>query len=122
MRAAVLGLLATAQTACSDSPSETADGGGGSAGASGGGAGGAGGTENAVEGVTSTKTIVDLTLEEFTKMCDDARGSVEIHPHCGGFVTGKGFSYDSTIDTFTEHTCRGYNTCTGFSCVIPDEG
>ena len=73
-----------------------------------------------VEGVLSTETIVDLSLEDFTALCDEAGGVVETHAHCGGVVSGPGFSYDSTIDVFTEHTCAGYNTCTGFSCVIDE--
>lgn len=80
------------------------------------GEGGAGGAE----GVTSSRTILDLSLEDFTALCDEAGGVVETHAHCGGLVTGPGFSYDATIDVFTEHTCAGYNTCTGFSCVLDD--
>jgi hypothetical protein len=142
----MLGLLAASQTACSESADQSGDGTGGAGGAhsentggedsnpedndSTGGAssagtggenneGGAGGNAAAV-GVTSSKIIHDLSLDDFTELCDQASGVVETHAHCGGFVTGKGFSYDSDIDVFTEHTCRGYNTCTGFSCVLED--
>lgn len=94
-----------------------ADGGPASGGADGG--PGSGGSA-ATEGVTSTRDWPGLTLEEFTKMCDDAEGTVELHSHCGGVVSGRGFSYDSTIGVFTEHTCRGYNTCTGFSCLLDE--
>jgi hypothetical protein len=94
LRAAVLGLLAS-NTACSSSDSGDKD-----------------------QGVTSSKVIADLSLEDFTLMCDEAAGTVEIHPSCGGVVSGKGFSYDSGTDVFTEHTCEGYNTCAGFSCVL----
>lgn len=90
-----------------------------SGGASGlGGEGGEGGA--GAEGVLSSEIILDLSLEDFTALCDEAFGVVETHAHCGGVVTGPGFSYDSTIDVFTEHTCAGYNTCTGFSCVIDE--
>ncbi len=81
--------------------------------------GGAGG-EPAAMGVLSTKTVSDLSQEEFTALCDEVDGVVEVHPHCGGRVTGPGFSYDSDTGAFTEHTCAGYNTCTGFSCVVPE--
>lgn len=104
----------------SGSTGSTSDGGTGGALVEGSaGEGGIGGSTT-VEGVTSSKVIVDLSLEEFTEMCDEAGGVVETHAHCGGVVTGKGFSYDSDTDVFTEHTCAGYNTCTGFSCVIED--
>lgn len=73
-----------------------------------------------VEGVYSTKIIVDLSLEDFTEMCDEAGGHVETHATCGGVVSGKGFSYDDVTYAFTEHTCAGYNTCSGFSCVLDD--
>lgn len=132
-RLAALGLFAVAQTACdggvaaadvggggSGSTSGSGTGGAASGGAASGGAasGGAGGAAGPVEGVTSSKVIPDLSLEEFTEMCDEVGGSIEIHPTCGGRVTGKGFSYDSDTDVFTEHTCAGYNTCPGFSCVL----
>lgn len=128
VRLAALGLLAVAPTACDagSTPGDVGGGGSGSkdgGGATGGGttgglAGGAGGAAEPVEGVTSSKVVPDLSLEEFTEMCDDVGGSIEIHPTCGGRVTGRGFSYDSDTDVFTEHTCAGYNTCPGFSCVL----
>jgi hypothetical protein len=96
-----------------------AAGGGGGGAPDGGGAGEGGqGGGPPIVGVLTSKVIPDLTLEEFTEMCDDEVGVVETHAHCGGAVTGPGFSYDSDTDVFTEHTCAGYNTCTGFSCVI----
>lgn len=81
---------------------------------------GMGGTQAPVEGVLSTKTIPDLSLADFTEMCDEAGGQVETHATCGGVVSGKGFSYDDATYAFTEHTCAGYNTCSGFSCVLDD--
>jgi hypothetical protein len=83
------------------------------------GEGGAGGAPP-VEGVISTEIIADLTLQEFTEMCGEAGGVVETHASCGGVVSGPGFSYDDATHAFTEHTCAGYNTCSGFSCVIDD--
>ena len=79
----------------------------------------AGATGN-VEGVTSVQTVVDLDLADFTQMCDEAVGVVEVHDSCAGAVSGPGFSYDIDTDQFTEHTCRGFNTCRGFSCVVDD--
>ena len=70
-------------------------------------------------GVTSSTTGA-LTLEQFTALCDAKHGIVEIQPHCGGSNACRGMSYDSNTQTLTEHTCRGTNTCGGYSCVICD--
>ncbi len=69
--------------------------------------------------ITSTDASFGMTLEIFTAMCDRAGGFVEIHPHCGGANSCKGFSYDEGVHVWTEHTCAGLNTCNGYSCVIP---
>lgn len=68
-----------------------------------------------------TSSVVDpsMTLEKFTTMCDERGGSVQLHAHCGGANTCKGFSFDDATFELTEHTCRGLNTCSGYSCVIP---
>ncbi|MFO0562821.1 MAG: hypothetical protein U0269_32680 [Polyangiales bacterium] len=70
--------------------------------------------------ITSSDAAFGITLEIFTAMCDRAGGWVEIHPHCGGANSCRGFSYDEGVHVFTEHTCAGLNTCNGFSCVLPD--
>lgn len=70
-------------------------------------------------GITST-THGPVTLDEFTALCDAKQGIVEIEPHCGGSNGCRGMSYDSTTQTLTEHTCRGTNTCAGYSCVVCD--
>jgi hypothetical protein len=108
----------TASDATGGAASTTTGGAGGAVGALGG-AGGLGGGAP-VEGVTSSKVIADLSLEDFSEMCGEAGGVVETHAVCGGVVTGPGFSYDDDTDVFTEHTCAGYNTCSGFSCVIDE--
>lgn len=134
VRAAVIGLMAAAHAACGggsdrepNPPTATAESELGAAGAqsdSSASAGSMGGDEATtgaaenVEGVTSSQTIADLGLDEFTQMCDEASGVVEVHDSCAGAVSGRGFSYDSDTDQFTEHTCRGFNTCRGFSCVV----
>ncbi|MEB2314000.1 MAG: hypothetical protein OZ928_19305 [Polyangiaceae bacterium] len=69
--------------------------------------------------ITSSEVVPDLTLATFTAQCDERHGKVEVHPHCGGVNTCKGFSYDTSTQTLTEHTCKGLNTCGGYSCVIP---
>lgn len=112
-RAAMLGLLAAAQAACVES-GEDASGTGGSGNSDG--AGAAGGMAS----VTSTEIVADLSLEDFTEMCEEAGGDIEIHPSCGGAVSGPGLSYDSDTDELTEHTCASINTCTGFSCVVDE--
>ncbi len=72
-------------------------------------------------GIGVTKSVVDatMTLEIFTKMCEARGGKLELHSHCGGNNTCKGFSYDTGTQTLTEHSCKGWNTCAGYSCVIP---
>jgi hypothetical protein len=70
--------------------------------------------------ITSTDAARGLTIETFRAMCDRRGGYIEIHPHCGGANTCRGFSYDEGTGDFTEHTCAGLNTCNGWSCVIPD--
>lgn len=75
-------------------------------------------------GIGVTKSVVDpaMTLEIFTKMCEARGGTLELHSHCGGNNTCKGFSYDTGTQTFTEHSCKGWNTCAGYSCVLPCNG
>jgi hypothetical protein len=68
--------------------------------------------------ITSSTVVADMTLEKFTADCDALGGTVEIHPHCGGSNSCKGMSYDTATQTLTEHTCKGLNTCAGYSCII----
>lgn len=70
--------------------------------------------------ITSSENVGPMTLEQFTALCDKRSGTVEVMPHCGGFATAKGFSYDSTTQLLSEHTCKGANTCAGWNCVVPD--
>lgn len=71
--------------------------------------------------ITETRIVPDMTLERFTTDCDARGGAVELHAHCGGANTCRGFSYDDVTLELTEHTCRGLNTCSGYSCVVPSE-
>ena len=70
--------------------------------------------------VTSTAIVPDMTLDTFTDECDQAGGTLETQPHCGGENGCRGMSWDTATETVTEHTCRGTNTCAGYSCVICD--
>jgi hypothetical protein len=70
--------------------------------------------------ITSSEIIAAMTVEDFTARCDARGGTVEVMPHCGGFATAKGFSYDSTTQELSEHTCMGANTCAGWNCAIVD--
>jgi hypothetical protein len=103
-----------------ESSSEPSDGQAGSS-AQSAGAGGSGGEAGAGSGpeITSSKEIPDMTLEKFKALCDELGGAIEIHPSCGGANSCKGMSYDSDTHVFKEHTCKGLNTCTGYSCVLP---
>jgi len=69
--------------------------------------------------ITSSQAISGMTEAEFTMRCDARKGTVEVMPHCGGFATAKGFSYDITTEELSEHTCKGANTCAGWNCVVP---
>lgn len=90
--------------------------------ASSGGAGLAGACDAGVSpNPTVTKsTKVTMTREQFTADCDRRHGFFEIEPHCGGSNACRGMSYDSTTETLTEHSCRGTNTCAGYSCIVCD--
>lgn len=81
---------------------------------------GAGGAAPESPHVTSSQNVGVMTVEQFTALCDERGGTVEIMPHCGGFATAKGFSYDSTTELLSEHTCQGANTCAGWNCAIPE--
>jgi hypothetical protein len=70
--------------------------------------------------ITSSKVVGIMTVDDFTALCDERGGTVEVMPHCGGFATAKGFSYDSTTESLSEHTCAGANTCAGWNCAIVD--
>ena len=78
--------------------------------------GGAGGEGSIVEPahITSSTNVGVLTEEQFTALCDERDGTVEVMPHCGGFATAAGFSYDSgTLSgTFTVQPYGGWNCIT----------
>ena len=74
----------------------------------------------AVPMVTSTTTVANLTEDAFTSQCAALKGVMEIQPHCGGSNSCRGMSYDTNTQTLSEHTCRGTNTCAGYSCVVCD--
>jgi len=69
--------------------------------------------------ITSTQQE-SLSLDQFTTMCTAQNGIVEIQPHCGGSNDCRGMSYDSETQTLLVHSCRGLNTCAGYSCIICD--
>ena len=71
--------------------------------------------------VTSTTVEPEMTLDMFKAECTDQHGKIEMHAHCGGMNSCKGFSYDTSSHVFSEHTCKALNTCSGFSCVTADD-
>lgn len=81
---------------------------------------GAGGAAPELPHITSQTPAGKLTVEDFTALCDERGGTVEVMPHCGGLATAKGFAYDSGTELLSEHTCMGANTCAGWNCVIVD--
>lgn len=60
-----------------------------------------------------------MTENQFKSECAAKGGRFELEPECGGHNSCKGMSYDVGTQTLTEHTCRGTNTCAGYSCIIP---
>jgi hypothetical protein len=66
----------------------------------------------------SSSTTVSLTLSDFTSQCDGLGGVVEIQPHCGGSNACRGMSYDTGTQVLTQHSCRGLNTCAGYTCIV----
>jgi len=67
--------------------------------------------------VTSTTTTM-MTQAQFQTQCDGRHGEFIIQPHCGGANACRGMSYDVQTQAFTEHSCRGTNTCAGYTCII----
>jgi hypothetical protein len=106
--AALAGLLAVAIPACGGS-SISGSGGAASVACEGG----------AAQSPEITKTTQQsLSEDAFASLCDAQHGVVEVHPHCGGANSCRGFSYDSGTEALTEHTCRAMNTCAGWSCIV----
>jgi hypothetical protein len=70
--------------------------------------------------ITSSAVVAGMTLDQFTAQCQAADGILEIQPHCSGSNACRGMSYDSELQTLIQHTCRGLNSCGGFSCVVCD--
>lgn len=68
--------------------------------------------------ITSSTTDTTVTQASFEADCQARGGTFEIHPHCGGANACRGMSYDTDTHVLTEHTCKGLNTCAGFSCVV----
>lgn len=70
--------------------------------------------------ITSSTTDTTMTQASFEADCQVRGGTFEVHPHCGGANACRGMSYDTGTQVFTEHTCKGLNTCAGYSCIICD--
>ena len=75
--------------------------------------------DGSVPHVSSTELVPNLSLDQFTQMCDAVSGTVETMPHCGGLNTCRGFAYDIGPQVLTQHTCKGTNTCAGWNCIVP---
>lgn len=102
LRAAVAGLLSASVGACSSPSSPGPD---------------APASPNEKPSITSSKPAGVLTEADFQALCDERGGTVEVLAHCGGLATAAGFSYDSSTETLSEHTCAGANTCGGWNCI-----
>jgi hypothetical protein len=119
--AALAGLLCLAPAACSSKEDGSqGPGAAGSAAAGSGSTAGAGGAATELAHITSSEAVGVLTEADFKALCDARGGTVEVMPHCGGFATAKGFSYDNGTELLSEHTCAGSNTCGGWNCILVD--
>ena len=64
--------------------------------------------------------MANLDAAGFKALCDERHGTVEALAHCGGLASARGFSYDTTTQQLSEHTCKGANTCGGWNCVTDE--
>ncbi len=71
--------------------------------------------------VTASSFVPSYPLEQFTADCTERGGTLQLQPHCGGLNGCRGMSYDTGTQTLTENTCRGTNTCAGYSCIDCDD-
>ncbi|HVY31932.1 MAG TPA: c-type cytochrome [Polyangiaceae bacterium] len=130
MSAALCGLLTlSAAVACGDdgengvapipTPSEA-----GAAGQSQQSEGGTGGTSSESAGAGGVPSDeynnvisdgVEITAEDFQKMCDERDGWAYVTAFCAGAGMCKGLSLLGT--TLTDHSCKGLNSCGGAGCV-----
>jgi hypothetical protein len=68
--------------------------------------------------VTSSTQDPNMSLATFSAECAARGGVVEVEPHCGGLNSCRGVSWDTITHVVSEHTCKGMNTCAGYSCII----
>jgi mono/diheme cytochrome c family protein len=75
--------------------------------------------KNATPPATDDKKEVakELSLAEFTEICDARGGLVETHMVCGQTNTCAGISYNKYSKKTLDHTCAAKNGCGGMSCV-----
>ena len=59
----------------------------------------------------------ELSLAEFTNLCDARGGLVETHMVCSNTNTCAGLSYNKFSKKRFEHTCAAKNNCGGLSCI-----
>lgn len=71
--------------------------------------------------VTASSFVPSYPLEQFAADCTERGGTLQLQPHCGGLNGCRGMSYDTGTQTLTENTCRGTNTCAGYSCIDCDD-
>ncbi len=68
----------------------------------------------------------NLTVADFKAMCEERAGLTQVHAACSGTNACRGLILNSwateevdgvPVSTIVEHTCRGFNSCLGISCV-----
>lgn len=63
---------------------------------------------------------IDISAEEFQRICDDRGGWMYVTAVCAGAGMCKGLSLLGT--KLTDHSCRGLNGCGGAGCVdLPED-
>jgi len=63
-----------------------------------------------------------LTVAKFKELCEERNGITQVHAACSGTNACRGLIYHSWAgDLIVEHTCRGFNSCLGISCVYTPE-
>jgi hypothetical protein len=104
------------------------DTGGKSASSAGGAPGGSGGSHVQANGGTSALSadagtyinVVStdpIAFTDFVKMCDERGGFAQTNAHCAGSNLCKGLSYMEDGTTLFDHSCKGLNSCMGYSCI-----
>jgi len=67
--------------------------------------------------------VEGLTVAMFEEMCEERGGLTQVHASCAGNNACRGLILNGWAgETIVEHTCRGFSSCLGISCVdMPED-